>query len=111
MITSVYQAIIKHLQSVTVNTHSERFVEGEYIETTASGTKQLAIFPMTLQDLRFDPNGVYTLQDKKFYELGSGTVNLKSTVSLSDGTYMIDQLANRNFDGGFTVYIGKRQPA
>jgi hypothetical protein len=110
MITRVYRAIRKHLRTVTVNQHSEAKVDGEYIDTYVSGTKQLAVFPLTLKDLRHDPNGVYTLQDKKFYEIGAGTINPKSTVVMSDGTYTIDLWSDRNFDGGFTMYVGKRNP-
>lgn len=110
MITNVYKSIIKHLQSVNVQTHSETIMQGEYIETLVTGTKQLAVFPLTMQDLRYDTNGTYTLQDRKFYELGSGTLTPKTKIVLSDGIYRIDQWSNRNFDGGFTVYVGKREP-
>jgi len=108
MITSVYTSIIKHLVPVTVQHHSESVVDGEYVETFVSGTVELGVFPLSMKDLRYDTNGTYTLQDRKFYELGSGTVAKKSIIQLTDGDYRIDQWSNRNFDGGFTMYIGKK---
>ena len=110
MITSVYRAIKKHLRTVTIQQYTENNNDGEIESNFVSGTRQLAVFPLTFKDLKQDSNGAYTLQDKKFYEIGSGTINPKSTIVLSEGTYSIDQWSNRNFDGGFTVYIGKRNP-
>ena len=110
MITRVYRAIIKHLKSVVVNTPTQVKVDGEFTTTYVSGTKEIAIFPLTFKDLRYAPNGAYTLQDKKFYEIGSGTIQPKSTIELTEGTYTIDQWAGRDFDGGFAVYVGKRNP-
>jgi len=108
MITNVYTAIVKHLQTVTISNVTESVVDGEYVETVVTGTKQLGIFPLTMKDLNYTPEGAYTLQDKKLYEIGSGTIAKKSILNLSDGNYRIDEWSDRSFDGNFTMYIAKR---
>jgi len=110
MITNVHIAIRRHLQTVTVKSLiSESFVDGEYTPVYATGVNvQLAGFPIGRKDLNFFGDGVYTFQDRKFYEIGAGTLKDKSEITFDGDRYLIDGGTKRNREGGFTTYFGKR---
>ena len=109
-ITSVHLAINRYLRTVTVKEFvSESFVAGENVQVYAADTnKELAIFPLSNRDLKYLPEGEYTVQDKKIYEIGSGTISDKSEITFDGSRYIIDGGTRRDFEGGFTTYIGKR---
>ncbi len=111
MITNAYRALLKRLRTVTVYVHSESFIDGEYVETiSSSGTYQMAIIPITAKQLKYLPEGVYDTQDKKFYQIGDGTITAKSTIQITaDDVYRVKEINNRYLDGGFTVYFGKKE--
>lgn len=109
MITAVYSAIIKHLQTFTVETESGVYVDGDYVETLTATTVDLASFPLTFKDLRMVPEGAYTAEDRKFFEIGEPTLNVHDVVISGSDRYRIMQITNRNNDGGFSAYIGKRE--
>jgi hypothetical protein len=111
MITNAYKALLKRLRTVTVYVHAESFVDGEYVETvSSSGTYQMAIVPITAKQLRYLPDGVYDTQDKKFYQIGDGAITEKSTIQITAGdVYRVKDINNRYYDGGFTVYFGKKE--
>jgi hypothetical protein len=111
MITRAYRALLNRLRTVSVYQYSEKFVDCERIETlSASGTKNLCIIPITPKHLKYLPEGVYTLQDKKFYEVGSGTIAEKSIIQITEtDKYRVNQIDDRYLDGGFTVYLGKKE--
>lgn len=110
MITTAYKALLKRLRTVTVYSYSESFVEGEWIEVlSSSGTYNVAIIPITAQQLKYLPEGVYDTQDKKFYAIGSGTITEKSIIRISGEDYRVKEINDRYHDGGFTVYFGKRE--
>lgn len=109
-ITNVHIAIKKHLQTITVDTFiGESFVDGEYIPQYVTGVSmQLASFPITRRDLDFFPQGEYTFQDRRFYEIGAGTIQDKSVIMFGGDKYLVDGGTMRNFAGGFTTYLTKR---
>jgi|GEM_PF-2542765 len=109
-ITNVHIAITRHLRTVSVDVfQSESYVNGEYTPVYISGVnKSLGIFPITRRDLQFLSDGQYTFQDRKFYEIGSGTLTDKSIITYDNSRYKIDGGTRRNFEGGFTTYLGKR---
>ena len=109
-ITSVHLAINRHLRSATIKgLVSESFVDGENVQTYAADViKELAVFPLSNRDLRYLPEGEYTAQDRKFYELGEGTIKDKSEIEFDGIRYIVDGGTQRNFEGGFTTYVGKR---
>jgi len=111
MITTAYKALLKRLRTVTVYLHSESFVDGEYVEAvSSSGTYKMAIIPITADQLKYLPEGVYNTQDKKFYEVGNGAIPEKSTIQITAGdVYRVKEINNRYLDGGFTVYFGKKE--
>jgi hypothetical protein len=109
MITGVYTAIKKHLRQCTVETVSGTYVSGEYVEITTDDTKNLGVFPLTFKELRYLPEGAYNHQDRKFYELGSGTLNKDDIVIFQSDRFRITELTDRNFDGGFAAYLGKKE--
>lgn len=109
MITGVYQSIIKHLKSCTVETASGVYVDGEFVETLTESIVDLAPFPVTWKDLKFMTDGAYTTQDKKFYELGSPSLAVHDVVILGVDRFKIMQSTDRNDDGGFSIYLGKRE--
>jgi len=103
--------IAKRLRDVTADVFvSEDYDEyGELEQVFTTGvSKRLAIFPLTFKDLQQATEGQYTTQDKKFYEIGIPTLTLKSIVSFESEDYLIDQVSNRMFDGGFSMYMGKK---
>jgi len=110
MITNVHIAIRRHLQTVEVKSFiSESFVDGEYTPVYATGVNvQLAVFPIGRRDLNFFGDGVYTFQDRKFYEIGAGTINDKSEATYNGDRYLLEGGERRNREGGFTTYFGKR---
>jgi len=109
MITSVYTSIIKHLQTLTIERASGVFSMGEYVETTVSGTIELGVFPLTWKQLRYLPEGAYNHQDRKFYELGSGTLEKDDIILYQDDRFRIAELTDRNFDGGYAAFLGKKE--
>lgn len=109
MITNVHTAIIKHLRTVEIYTVSGTYVSGEYTEVTVSGTRQLGIFPLTWKELRYLPEGSYNHQDRKFYEIGSGTLNKDDIILFQNDKFRITELTDRDFDGGYAAYLGKKE--
>ena len=108
-ITSVYISIKRHLRNLVVtNIVSEGYVSGELTKVTASGTVSAAIFPLTNRDLRYFPEGAFTFQDKKIFEVGSGTITDKAIVTFDSSDYLVDGGTKRNFEGMFTTYMAKR---
>jgi len=109
-ITQVHIAIVRHLRPVTVDLPvSGAYVDGEYVKIESTGvSKELAIFPMNRRDLQFLEPGVYTFQDKKIYEIGSGTIPDQGIIHFDSSRYKIDGGTRRNFEGGFTTYLAKR---
>lgn len=110
MITNVHIAIRRHLRTVTVKSLTgESFVDGEYSPNYATGVNiKMAVFPIGRRDANFFGEGHYTFQDKKFYELGAGTIQDKSEITFDDERYLVDGGTQRNYAGGFTTYFGKR---
>ena len=105
------EVIAKRLRTATVDLfQSETYDDyGKLQQVFATGvSKRLAIFPLTFKDLQFESEGGYNRQDKKFYEIGEPSINQKSIVYFEDEKYLVDQVSNRLFDGGFSMYIGKK---
>jgi len=110
MITNVHIAINRHLQSVTVDRyHTESYVDGELTPVYVTGVSvDVAVFPIGRRDLDFFPEGTYTFQDKKFYQVTSGTITDKSIITVGDDRYKVDGGTIRIFEGGYVTYFGKR---
>lgn len=111
MITNVHKSIVKHLRPhIKKGVSSGAYVNGEYVETlSASGVISLASFPLTFQQLRYLPEGAYNTQDRKFFEIGSGSLKKDDIILCDYGTFRINELSDRDFDGGYTVYLSKRE--
>jgi len=111
MITTAFRALLKRRRTVTVLCHSESFIDGEYVESvSSSGTYEMAIIPITANQLKYLPEGVYDTQDKKFYHIGSGVIPDKSIIQITaSDTYRVKEINDRYHDGGFTVYFGKKE--
>jgi hypothetical protein len=103
--------ITQFLRDVAVNLFEGETYNGSGILTTtySSGTaKRLAVFPMNFKDIQNAGEGGYTSQDKKFYEIGFPSIPLKSIINFGDEQYLTDQVSDRNFEGNFSMYIGKK---
>jgi len=109
MITTAYTPILKHLKTYTVETASGVHVDGEYVETLTSSFCDLAAFPLTAKDLRMATDGAYTSQDKKYYEVGEQSLNHHDVIVDGSDRYRIMQITDRYNDGGFVIYMGKRE--
>jgi hypothetical protein len=99
------------LRDVTVDVFSSESFNpsGILTQTYVTGVaKKLALFPMTFKDLQMAGVGNYTMQDKKFYEIGSASITLKSIIYYDSEKYFIDGASDRNFEGRFTMYMGKK---
>lgn len=109
-LTTVDKAIVRHLRSLEVTKlESEGYIDGENTRVFSTPSNiDLATFPLTDKDLRFLPEGVYTVQDRKFYEIGSGTIPLKSQVVFGGSKFEIKSFSDRSFEGNFTKYFAKR---
>jgi hypothetical protein len=108
-VTNVYKSILQFLRTVSYSTVVQSIVEGEISETVGTPSSiQLACFPITFKDLKFLPEGVYSLQDYKFYRVGSDLLALNSIVTLDGEQYRILSIEDRTFDGNFSRAYGKR---
>lgn len=81
-----------------------RITENNQLQTT----KTLAIFPLTFQDLRNLPDGQYTTEDIKIYEVGTPTIPTESVVKYNGKSYRVMMVSDRNKDGGFSMYVAKK---
>lgn len=109
-VTQVYKAIERHLRPLQLRRFlGEAIVRGQEVRTFGEPeTIQLATFPITDKDLRFLPEGVYTIQDRSFYEIGSGTIPQKSEITFENEKFELKSIAGRSFEGNFSKYIGKK---
>jgi hypothetical protein len=109
-LTSVDRAIKRHLRPTQIaRFESEGFIRGQYSRTFGDVTSiDLARFPLTDKDLRYLPEGVYTFQDFKLYEIGSGTIPNKSEMILGSERFEIKSFSDRSFEGNYTHYLAKR---
>lgn len=109
-ITNVHTAIVRHLRTMTVDVYqSEGYVSGENVQVFSTGvSKTLAVFPLSNRDISYLPDGAYTFQDRKIYEIGAGTLTDKSILNFDSSRYLIDGGTRRNFEGGYTTYLAKR---
>lgn len=102
-------AIDELLENVTYSTVSQTEVDGEIIETiSTTETLQLACMPITFKDLRYLPEGVYSLQDYKFYRTGDSLLELNSIVTFSGTQYKIGAVSDRRYHGNFSISYGKK---
>lgn len=112
MITHVNKAIRKFLQPVLVDLFSSESFDGagELTQVYETGVSvKLALFPLSNRDLKYLPEGQFTNQDLKIYEVGAGTLTDKSIINYSDNKYLVNGGSQRDFEGGFTSYIAKRK--
>jgi hypothetical protein len=103
--------ISQFLRDTTVNIFEGETYDGSGILTTSYGSgvaKRLAVFPVTFKDIQNSGEGGYTMQDRKFYEIGSASIPLKSIINFESQKYLTDQVSDRNFEGTFSTYIGKK---
>lgn len=112
-LTAVHTAIVRHLRTVTVTPPgAEEVIGGEYVSVHGiPASMSVAVFPLTDKELRFLPEGAYTKQDVKLYEIGGRTIASKSLVATPDGdTYLVNDYVDRSFEGNFSKYLCKRLP-
>ena len=112
-LTGVASAIVRHKRTVTVTPPgAETLLGGEYVKVSGTPVSMsVAVFPLTDKELRFLPEGSYTKQDVKIYEIGGRTIEARSIVTVPDGgTYLVNDYVDRTFEGNFSKYLCKRLP-
>lgn len=112
-LTTVSTSIVRHLRSVIVTpAGSEQNIGGEVVRIPgAPVTMSLAVFPLSNKELKFLPEGAYTKQDVKLYEIGGRSIEKKSMVQTPDGDrYIVNDYVDRVFEGNFSKYLCKRFP-
>ncbi len=112
MITHVNKSIRKFLQPVLVNLfESESFDSaGELTQIYETGVSvELALFPLGNRELKYLPEGQFTNQDLKVYEIGAGTLTDKSIINYNEKEYLVNGGTQRDLEGGFTSYLAKRK--
>jgi hypothetical protein len=77
---------------------------GNQLETT----KTLAVFKLTFRDLQASPEGQWTMEDVKVYELGDPTIPMESVLAIGTKRYRFTMLSDRDKDGGFSMYWAKK---
>ena len=88
---------------------SGSYVKGRYQKAPITPTtKSLAIFPITTRDLTALPEGYYTIEDIKAYQLGSPDIPLQSVIHYNGKEYKVMAVSDRQKDGDFSYYIGKK---
>jgi len=86
------------------------YVKGIWVPSiSGTVTKSLAIFKLDFKALQAMPEGMYTTEDVKIYEVGSATIPLHSTVVFEGKVYEFDMEADRDKDGQFSMYIAKKK--
>lgn len=112
-LTSVYSALNRHLRTVTVTPPgTETRIGGEPVRVAGTPVEMsLAVLPLTDKELRHLPEGTYTKQDVKLYEIGGRTIQSRSTVETPDGDlFTVNDYVDRSFEGNFSKYLCKRLP-
>jgi len=95
---------------------SEDGVAGSYVDgiwqdkkASAPVIKKLAIFEVGTRDLKASPEGMFVMGDIKIYEVGAASIPEKSTLVFGSHTYEIVNISDRNKDGEFSWYIGRKK--
>jgi len=112
-LTAVATSLKRHLRTCTVTPPgTEQTIGGEVVRTPGTPVSMsLAVFPLSAKELKFLPEGVYTKQDVKLYEMGGRTIQPQSTVETPDGdSYLVNDYTDRSFEGNFSKYLCKRFP-
>lgn len=82
-----------------------RYKKGGFTPTT----KSLAVFPLTTRDLTSLPEGFYTAEDVKAYQLGAPDIPLQSVLNFLGKKYVFMAVSDREKDGDFCYYICKKK--
>jgi hypothetical protein len=110
-LTGVSSALVRHQRSVSwVKVGAETFVKGKLTRAASvTATIQLAHFPLSARDLKFQEQGTYTAQDRKFYQIGgTHAISEKDELVLGSEKFSVMQVTDRISDGGYIVYLAKR---
>ncbi len=112
-ITSAYRALNRLHQSVTIQRkNSGSYVNGEWVpgSTQPSLVAKLASVPLTPKQVQTLPEGQYTTQDRFFYQIGNAVAIQKNDrITLGLETFVVQDISDRLFDGGFLRYLAKKE--
>lgn len=109
--TGVSSAIVRFLKPVIWRKLGlELWVMGKLQRTASVDTSvDLASFPMTAKDLKFQEQGSYTTEDRKYYQIGNTySISEKDEIIENGLNYSITQVTDRMDHGGFIFYLSKK---
>ena len=107
-----YNAIARHVLTRVVRINSGvSYVDGERISGLgANSSLDLAVLPVTAQQLHYLPPGSFTTQDVNVYEIG-GTLTLTegSEVDWRGSKYIVREIKDWREQDNYVRYIAKRK--
>ena len=104
--------IAKRTETLTISIWlGDSYIKGVLQQgSVTSQSRELAVFPMNDRDLQAFPEGMYSTEDLKCYQVGAVNIPLKSTMVYTNGkTYEFVALSDRNKDGEFSWYVARKQ--
>jgi hypothetical protein len=114
-LTKAYKALRRLHQPVSlVSQTSGSYVRGEWVPGTPepSVDVRLASLPLTPKQVQLLPEGQYTTQDRYFYQIGNEvSIQKYDKIRFGNETFVVQEVSDRMFDGGFYRYLGKKEVA
>jgi hypothetical protein len=116
-ITGAHKALKRlHTPVVVKRKASGSYVNGEWTEGTALAdvNTTLGSVPLTPKQVQLLPEGMYTTQDRYFYQAirpGVSVVAIQKNdrIVLDGVSYIVQDISDRFFDGGFIRYLAKKE--
>jgi hypothetical protein len=104
------RAIEARAKTHTVKTISDEgtVVDGIPQKTVTESVAVLFLVPIGMRELQSRPEGGFTSQDKKAYEVGSPTLKENEIIVDNGVEYTIREVVYRP-EGGFTMYMAKKE--
>lgn len=107
--------MLKHFRGETrevsvIKKSQGMYVRGEWTETEAEPVPvTMLVRSISPERTRHLPEGKYTAEDKRFYKEGAPEYESGDIIIDKDINYEVMDITDRNDEGGFTIYFGKRQ--
>lgn len=102
----------KRTVAIVKKTTVGAYVNGEWVEgSEASDSAEMIAIPITPAQLRHLPEGVYQAGDMRFYHTGEAVYGPGDVFTVSGVNYEVKDIADRSFEGNFTIYLAKRVPS
>jgi len=106
-----YEVFGDNLESYSVNVRTGTTINsGKIVPAYTAQQIELAVYPFDMTALNYLPEGFYTLQDVKAYQIGPAAITPFSQFVYDGNTYEVQAVMDRSDDPEvyFTEYLCKR---